>query len=88
MGNSAAINAIAQDVNTNNNGLEDLKNRINELARRLGQPQVEFKQEVIELNEYVNYDMHWDKIFYSKINDIFTVCGLNIDNTPNIFDFF
>ena len=41
-----------------------------------------------ELSDYVNYDMHWDKIFYSKINDIFTVCGLNIDNTPNIFDFF
>ena len=41
-----------------------------------------------ELNDYVNYDMHWDKIFYSKVNDIFTACGLNIDNTPNIFDFF
>lgn len=69
--NSAALNAIAQDVNTNNNDLEDLKNRINKLAKSLGQPQVEFKQEVIELNEYVKsvfpndgiktvYDKHFE----------------------------
>ena len=44
--------------------------------------------EEFKLSDYIDYDTHWDKIFYSKINDIFTACHLSIDNTASISDFF
>ena len=41
-----------------------------------------------KLEDYVDYDQHWEKIFYSRINDVFIACNLSIDNTANISDFF
>lgn len=68
MVNSDAINVIAHDSDTNNNKLEELRTRINKLARNLGKPQVEFKQEIDELNEYVKSVLPNDgiKTLYDK----------------------
>ena len=40
------------------------------------------------LDEYVDYDTHWEKIFYSPINDVFTACNLKIEKTMTMADFF
>lgn len=40
------------------------------------------------LDEYVDYDTHWEKIFYSPINDVFTACGLTIQKMSRMSDFF
>lgn len=40
------------------------------------------------LHKYVDYDIHWEKIFYSPINDIFEACGLTIEKTMSMDDFF
>lgn len=66
--NSAMLNVVAQDSDSNANELEELRNRINELAKNLGKPQVEVKQEVVELNEYVKSVLPNDgiKTIYDK----------------------
>ena len=66
--NSAILNVVAQDSDSNANELEELRNRINELAKNLGKPQVEVKQEVVELNEYVKSVLPNDgiKTIYDK----------------------
>ena len=47
----------------------------------------EFPKE-FDLDEYVDYDTHWEKIFYSPINDVFTACNLKIEKTMTMADFF
>ena len=50
-----------------------------------------FKEELpeeFELRKRVSYDMHWEKIVYSPLNDVFTACGLSIEKIQSIDDFF
>lgn len=41
-----------------------------------------------ELRKNVSYDTHWEKIVFSPINDVFTACGLSLEKTLSIEDFF
>ena len=40
------------------------------------------------LNDFVSYETHWEKLFYSPINDVFEACGLSIEKFGRIDDFF
>ena len=44
--------------------------------------------EEFELNDFVSYETHWEKLFYSPINDVFEACGLSIEKFGRIDDFF
>lgn len=40
------------------------------------------------LREYVSYDLHWEKLFYKPMTDLFEACGLSVEVTLSIDDFF
>lgn len=40
------------------------------------------------LNKYVDYPTHYEKLFYSPVNDIFEACSLEIEPQTSIDDFF
>lgn len=44
--------------------------------------------EEFNLKEYVDYETHYEKLFYSPVNDIFTACSLEIEPQISIEDFF
>ena len=41
-----------------------------------------------DLKKYVDYETHYEKLFYSPVNDIFTACSLEIEPQASIDDFF
>lgn len=50
-----------------------------------------FKEDFPEefgLKQFVSYDLHWEKLFYSPMTDIFSACGLTVENVLSIEDFF
>ena len=96
--NSDDVNILTQNSNATKSELEKLKEKLNILAEKLGQPQIEFKSEVEELNAYIKstfpndgiktvYDKHFemqnvDYIAVSLIGGIAAVVDAFIVQIP------